>query len=221
LAARAQRTPVVGFLHYASQNKLTNLTEAARQGLKEVGYVEGQNVVSEYRWAEEQYDQLPELATNLVKRQVDVIVAGGNVAAQAAKKATTTIPVVFTSGADPVAGGLVASLSHPGGNLTGMSLLAAEMAARRLEVIRDLLPHARAVAMITNPAYPGSVSEMAEVEAAGRLLGIQMYKAAASSAADIDTAFATIGELGVDAFTVGADGFFITRRDQFAALATH
>jgi len=221
LAARAQLAgiPVVGFLHYASANKLTHLVDAVRQGLKEAGYIEGQNVVIEYRWAEGQYDRLPALADDLVRRRVDVITAGGSVAAQAAKKATTTIPVVFTSGADPIATGLVASLSRPGGNLTGMSLLAAETATKRFELIRDLLPRARAVAMITNPAFPGSDSEMAEVEAAGRLLGMPTHKAAASSPSDLDAAFATIGQLSVDAFIVGADGFFITRREQFAALA--
>ncbi len=148
-----------------------------------------------------------------------MIAAGGSVAAQAAKNATTTIPVVFTSGADPVATGLVASLSRPGGNVSGMSLLAAEMATKRLELIRDLLPRARAIAMITNPAYPGSHSEMAEVEAAGRSVGMQTHRVAASSPSDLDSAFTTISQLSADAFTVGADGFFITRREQFAALA--
>ena len=221
LATRAQRgdIPVVGFLHYASHNKLTHLADAFRRGLQEVGYIEGQNVVIEYRWAEGQYERLPELAADLVHRRVGVIAAGGSVAAQAAKNATTTIPVVFTSGADPVATGLVASLSRPGGNVSGMSLLAAEMAAKRLELIRDLLPRTRAVAMITNPAYPGSHSEMAEVEAAGRSIGMQTLKVIASIPSEIDSAFAAISHLSVDAFTVGADGFFITRCEQFATLA--
>src|SRR5947207_5518836 len=185
LAVCAQHggVPVVGFLHYASPNKLTHLADAFRRGLQETGYIAGQNVVIEYRWAEGQYDRLPALAADLVHRQVSVIAAGGSVAAQAAKNATTTIPVVFTSGADPVATGLVASLSRPGGNVSGMSLLAAEMATKRLELIRDLLPRARAIAMITNPAYPGSHSEMAEVEAAGRSVGMQTHRVAASSPA--------------------------------------
>src|SRR4029077_19719491 len=136
-------------------------------------------------------------------RRVGVITAGGSVAAQAAKNATTTIPVVFTSGADPVAIGLVASLSRPGGNITGMSLLAAEMATKRLELIRELLPRARAIAMITNPAFPGSHSEMAEVEAAGRSVGMRTHKVVASSPSDLDAAFATISQSSVDAFTVG------------------
>jgi putative ABC transport system substrate-binding protein len=223
LAVCAQHStmPVVGFLHYASPHTLTHLADAFRRGLQETGYIEGQNVAIEYRWAEGQYDRLPALAADLVHRGVGVITAGGSVAAQAAKNATTTIPVVFTSGADPIATGLVASLSRPGGNVSGMSLLATEMATKRLELIRDLLPRARAIAMITNPAYPGSRSEMAEVEAAGRSIGMQTHKVTASSPSDLDSAFATISQLSVDAFTVGADGFFITRREQFAALAAH
>jgi putative ABC transport system substrate-binding protein len=211
---------VVGFLHYASPNTLAHLAEAVRHGLTEAGYTEGKNVVIEYRWAEGQYERLPGLVADLVRRKVDVITAGGNVAAQAARGATTTIPVVFTSGADPIKSGLVTSLSRPGGNLTGVSLLAAEMATKRLELIRDLLPNARAVAMITNPTYPGSDSEVAEVHAAGRKIGMQTHKVPASNPREIDAAFTTIGQLRVDAFLVGADGFFITRRDQLAALAT-
>jgi putative tryptophan/tyrosine transport system substrate-binding protein len=220
VAARAQQPamPVVGFLSYGSPRTFEHLAESLRRGLKEAGYVEGHNVAIEYRWAEG-YDRLPALVEDLVRRQVAVIMAGGAVSAQAAKRATATIPVVFTSGADPVATGLVTSLSRPGGNLTGVSLLAAEMGSKRLELIRDLLPQAHAVAMIINPTFPGAESEMAEVEAAGRLIGMQTHKMTASNARDLDAAFATIGELRVDAFTVGADGFFITRRDQLAALA--
>jgi ABC-type uncharacterized transport system substrate-binding protein len=155
----------------------------------------------------------------MVRRQVTVIVAGGSVAALAAKNSTTTIPIVFTSGADPVESGLVASLSRPEGNLTGVSLLAVEMATKRLELIRDLLPHARTVAMIVNPDYSGAESEMADVEAAGRTIEIKAHKLTARNALEIDTAFETIGGLHVDAFMVGTDGFFITRRHQLAALA--
>src|SRR4051794_25673293 len=145
-ATRAQQMPVVGYLHYASSNNLAHLAKAVRDGLKDAGYVEGQNVAIEYRWSEGDYDRLPALAADLVSRQVNVIIAGGNVAAQAAKKATSTIPIVFTSGADPIKSGLVASLSRPGANLTGVSFIAAEIAVKRLELLRDLLPQARAVA---------------------------------------------------------------------------
>jgi putative tryptophan/tyrosine transport system substrate-binding protein len=223
LAARAQQPviPVVGFLHYASANTLAHLAEAVRSGLKEGGYVEQQNVLIEYRWAEGDYDRLPALAADLVRRQVAVIMAGGSVAAHAAKEATATVsvPVVFTSGADPVASGLVKSLSRPGANLTGVSLLAAEMAAKRLELIRDLLPNARTVAMMINPAFPGAESELAEVEAAGRTIGMQIHGAKATSPSDIDAALAAFGQLRVAAFIVGADGYFITRRHQLATLA--
>jgi ABC-type uncharacterized transport system substrate-binding protein len=220
LAARAQQPamPVVGFLSYASSNTFAHVAAAVRRGLKEAGYVDGQNVAIEDRWAEG-YDRLPALAADLVHGQVTVIIAGGNVAAQTAKKATATIPIVFTSGADPVASGLVGSLSRPGANLTGASLMAPEMAVKRLELTRDLLPHARVVAMIINPNYPGADSEMAEVEAAGRLIGMQTQRLTATSEPDLDAAFATISQRRVDAVMVGADGFLITRRDQIAALA--
>ena len=221
LVARAQQaaTPVVGFLHYASPDTFAHIAEAVRRGLKEAGYVEGQNVMIEYRWADGHYDRLPALAAELVHRQVTVITAGGNVAAQAAKAATAVIPIVFTSGADPVWSGLVQSLSRPGANLTGASLVAAELAVKRLEVIRELLPQARTVAMIVNPNYPGAESEMAEVEAAGRVIGPQSQKVIAGDVPALETAFATISQMRVDAVTVGTDGFFITRREQIAALA--
>src|SRR5215472_1392802 len=185
LAARAQQQtkPVVGFLHYASPDTLAHLAWAVREGLQEAGHVEGQNVAIEYRWAHGNYDRLAALAADLVRRQVTVIVAGGNVAALAVKKATATIPIVFTSGADPVESGLVASLSRPEANLTGVSLLAVEMATKRLELIRDLLPQASAVAMIVNPDYSGAESEMADVEAAGRTIGIKAHKLTARTAA--------------------------------------
>ena len=221
LAARAQQSaiPVVGFLHYASPDTFAHIAEAVRRGLKEAGYVEGQNVTIEYRWADGHYDRLPALAAELVHRQVTVITAGGNVAAQAAKAATAVIPIVFTSGADPVWSGLVASLSRPGANLTGASLVAAELAVKRLEVIRELLPHARVVALIVNPNYPGAESEMAEVEAAAPVIGLQIQKAKAGDVSALETAFATISQMRVDAFTVGTDGFFVNQREQIAALA--
>ena len=212
--------PIVGFLHYGSPDQLGHLAAAVRQGLKEAGYVEGQNVAIEYRWAEGHYDRLPALAADLVPRRVTVITTGGNSPAQLAKKATATIPIVFTSGADPARSGLVASLSRPGANLTGVSFIAAEIAVKRLELTHELMPHARAVAMIVNPNFAGVETEMAEVEAAGRGLGLQTKRLAASSASELDAAFAIIGQQRVDAVMVGTDGFFIDRRDQIAALAT-
>jgi ABC-type uncharacterized transport system substrate-binding protein len=222
LAVWAQQPamPVVGFLHYGSPDKLGHLATAVRQGLKEAGFVEGQNVAIEYRWAEGHYDRLPALAADLVGRKVTVIMAGGNFSAQVAKKATATIPIVFTSGADAVKSGLVASLSRPGGNLTGVSFIAAEIANKRLQLMRELLPRASSVAMIVNPNFSGAETEFAEVEAAGRITGFQIERLAASRPSDLDAAFATIGQERIDAVVVGTDGFFIDRRNQIAALAT-
>jgi ABC-type uncharacterized transport system substrate-binding protein len=219
--ARAQQPaiPVVGFLHYGSSAKLTELAAAVRQGLKETGYVDGQNVAILYRWAEGHYDRLPTLAAELVQRRVNVIFAGGNAAAQVVKKTTTTIAVVFTSGADPVKSGLVASLSRPGANLTGVNNFAQQMGAKRLELMRELLPQIRTVAMIINPKFTGAESEMREVETAGRSMGLKTLRFAASSNGEIDAAFAAIGQQRIDAAMVGTDGYLITRRDQFAALA--
>ncbi|MFZ0404038.1 MAG: ABC transporter substrate-binding protein, partial [Pseudolabrys sp.] len=173
----------------------------------------------EYRWAEGQYDRLPALAADLVHRKVTVITAGGNFAAQVAKKATATIPIVFTSGADPIKSGLIASLSRPGGNLTGVSFIAAEIAVKRLELTRELLPQASAVAMIVNPNFAGAETEFAEVESAGRNLGFRTTRLAASGARELDAAFATVDKQHIDVVMVGTDGFFIDRRNQIAALA--
>jgi putative ABC transport system substrate-binding protein len=155
-----------------------------------------------------------------VSRKVTVIVAGGNVAAQSSKKATSTIPVVFTSGADPVKSGLVASLGRPGGNLTGISMIAAEIAVKRLEILREIFPQARSVAMIVNTQFAGAETEMAEVQSAGRILGLQTRRLAATSTAELDAAFATFEKDRVDAVMVGTDGFFVDRRVQLATLAT-
>jgi ABC-type uncharacterized transport system substrate-binding protein len=221
LAARAQQPPmpVVGFLSQYSPDKFAHIAEAVRRGLKEVGYIEGQNVAIEYRWADGYYDRLPTLAADLVRHQVTVIIAGGNVTAQIAKRATGTIPIVFTSGADPVTSGLVGSLNRPGANLTGASLIAAEMSVKRLELIRDLLPHARSVTMISNPNYPEAEAEIAEVEAAGRLIGMQIQRVTASNERELDAAFAIIGQRRVDAVVVGVDGFFISQSERLATLA--
>jgi ABC-type uncharacterized transport system substrate-binding protein len=221
LIARAQQPakPVVGFLHYGSPGKLAELVAAVRQGLKETGYVEGENVAIVYRWAEGHYDRLPRLAAELAQRPVNVIFAGGNAAAQVAKKATRTIPVVFTSGADPVKSGLVASLSRPESNLTGVSNLAQLIGAKRLELMRELLPRIHTVAMIFNPKFARAEAEKLEVETAGQTMGLETAGFPASSNGEIDAAFATINQRHLDAVLVGTDGYLITRRDQFAALA--
>jgi len=217
--AQQQANPVVGFLYWGSPDKTAFIVAAVRQGLKEARYVEGQNVTILYRWANGDYDRMPALAADLVQRRVDVILAGGNFAAQVAKKATTTMAVVFTSGADPVRSGLVASLSRPGANLTGASIIAQEMGAKRLELMRRLLPQLRTVAMIINPKFAGAEAEMQEVQAAARSMGLQALRLAASNNGEIDSAFATIGRQRVDGVMVGTDGYLITRRDQFAELA--
>jgi ABC-type uncharacterized transport system substrate-binding protein len=221
-AARAQQPamPVVGFLHYASPETYSKVLDAFRQGLKEAGYVEGQNVKIEYRWAEGHYDRLPALAADLARLQVTVIAAGGTIAAKVVKRTTTTIPIVFTSGEDPVEAGLVDSISRPKANLTGVTSISPKTAAKRLELTRELLPHSRAVVMIVNPNYPGAEAQMAEMEAAGRVMGMQIWRVAAGNEPEIDAAFATVRERSVDAFVVGVDGFFITQRRQFVALAS-
>jgi len=220
--ARAQQLakPVVGFLHYASPDTLAHVVEAFRQGLKETGYIEGHNVTIEYRWADGHYDRLPALAIDLAHRHVTVIAACGTFTAQVAKRTTSTIPIVFTSGADPVASGLVRSMNRPEANLTGTSGVVAEIMAKRLELTRDLLPHARVVAMLINPDFPGADSQMAEVQAAGQHIGLQTERMVASSEHDLGTAFAAIRGR-VDAVVVGADGFFLSRRDLIVTLAAH
>ena len=189
--AQQQALPVIGFLHYGSPDKLANLAEAVRRGLQETGYVDRQNVTILYRWAEGHYDLLPTLAAELVHRRVNVIVAGGNAAAHAAKNATAAIPVVFTSGADPVYSGLVTSLSRPEGNLTGSSIIAQAMGAKRLELIHELLPLICTVGMIINPKFVGAESEYEEVEAAGRAMKLQILRFTASNNDEVDTAFGT------------------------------
>jgi putative ABC transport system substrate-binding protein len=211
--------PVVGFLHYASPESFAHIASAFRDGLRESSYVEGQNILVEYRWANGQYDHLPTLAADLVHRQVSAIAAGGNVAAQVAKAATATIPVVFTSGADPVTLGLVASLNRPGGNVTGVTVIAAELAAKRLELLRGLVPYARVTAMLINPNYLGAELELNAVETAARTLGLQVQKVTASNERDLDAAFVTITTPRVDVLIVGTDGYFIHRREQITALA--
>jgi putative ABC transport system substrate-binding protein len=223
LAARAQQpgVPVVGFLHYASPESFAQGEEAFRQGLREAGYFEGQNIVVEPRWADGQYDLLPALAADLVHRQVSAIAAGGNVAAHVAKAATTTIPVVFTTGGDPVRDGLVASLNRPGGNVTGVTVIAAELAAKRLELLRRLVPSARIMAVLINPNYPGAELESDAVGSAARTMGLQVQKVTAGNDRDLDAAFVGMATARADALIVGTDGYYIHRRERITALARH
>jgi putative ABC transport system substrate-binding protein len=221
LAARAQQPPmpVIGFLNPTSPGAIADRLRGFHQGLKETGYVEGANVAIEYRWAEGQVDRLPELATELVRRQVAVIAAFAS-AALAAKAATTTIPIVFIVPEDPVRLGLVASLARPGDNLTGFNIFSGELAAKRLELLRDLVPTATRVAVLVNPADPMTTeSTLRDVEAAARAIGFQIQILNASTSGEIDAAFATFVLARPDALFVGNDPFFTSRRVQLANLA--
>jgi putative ABC transport system substrate-binding protein len=222
-AAQAQQPamPVVGWLGTTSPEPTATVLVAFRRGLNESGYVEGQNVAIEYRWAEGQYDRLPAMAADLVRHQVAVISGAGSTAsALAAKAATQTIPIVFVVGSDPVTAGLVASLNRPGGNLTGASILNVDVTPKRLELLHELVPTATIVALLVNPANPYSVPEALEAQAAAHALRLQLHVLNASNKNEIDTAFATLHQQRVDAFLVGADPlFFLSLRDQLVALA--
>ena len=224
-AARAQRPamPVIGFLSLAAAVAWPDLLAAFRQGLAEAGFVEGQNVAIEYRWAENDRDRLPAMAVDLVGRQVAVIVAtGGPSAIRAAMQATRTIPIVFTSGADPVAQGFVASLSRPGGNVTGATLFTGELIRKRLQLLLELVPKAATVAFLLNPNNPNGEPSTRDAQAVVRLLGLQAQVATARTERDLDEVFQTLVEQRVDALVVVTDPFFESRRDQLVALAaTH
>jgi putative ABC transport system substrate-binding protein len=225
LAARAQQPamPVVGFLDRRSPVALADRLRAFRQGLKDTGYVEGDNVAIEYRWAENELDRLPVLAAELARRPVAVIVAsGGMPVVFTAKAATTTIPIVFLAAQDPVSLGLVASLARPGGNLTGINFFNIELAAKRLELLRELVPAGTRVAVLVNPANVANTeSTLRELEPAARARGQQIEVFNASSGREIDAAFATLVRGRPDALFVGGDGFFDSRRVHLVQLATH
>jgi putative ABC transport system substrate-binding protein len=220
--ARAQQKamPVIGFLSARPAGVSAPLVAAFRQGLSEAGYTEGQNVAIEYRWADGRYDRLPALAADLVGRKVDVIVAsGGPPSARAAQIATATIPITFVVGTDPVELGLVASLARPGGNLTGVSMQMTELNAKRLELLSELVPQARVIALLVNPNYPGAEGIMREVQEAARATGVQILILKARTEGEIDAAFTTLVQRHVDALVVGNDSFFDSRIEQFVALA--
>jgi len=220
LAARAQQPamPVIGFLNASSPEAFADRLRAFRHGLKEAGFVEGENVAIEYRWAEGQYDRLPALAAELVRRQVAVIAAtGGSPVALAAKAATATIPIVFTVPEDPVRLGLVASLARPGGNATGINFFSGELAAKRLGLLRELVPAAARVALLIDPATMDSILE--DAKTAARSMGLQIQVVHASTSRDIEAAFASFGRERPDALLVGGGAFLFSRRIQLALLA--
>jgi putative ABC transport system substrate-binding protein len=217
VVARAQQAavPVIGYLSTSSADR--NSTPAFLQSLKENGFVEGRNVAIEYRWAEGQPDRLPAFAADLVRRRVAVIVAAGVEAALVAKAATTTVPIVFATGTDPVALGLVASLNRPGGNLTGFSGSLDELASKRLQLLRELTPNAALFGILTDPSFPSTPSIIAELQAAGR--NVQFIVVSASTDSDLETAFATFSQRRVGALMVGPSVFYNRRREQLASLA--
>jgi ABC-type uncharacterized transport system substrate-binding protein len=224
LAARAQQSPVptIGFLGSTSAGAYAPFVAGFAHGLSDAGYVEGRNVAIVYRWAEGRYDRLPVLAGDLVARNVSVIVAtGGLPSSLAAKKATATIPIVFTLGSDPVKFGVVDSLSRPSGNVTGVTLFAYLLDAKRVELAHELVPKAAAIALLVNPSSPQAEKQAAETEAAARAIGQRLVVLNASSDNDLEPAFATLERQKVGALLVSADPFFLSKRDQIARMAAH
>jgi putative ABC transport system substrate-binding protein len=219
LRAQQKAMPVIGYLSSGSTGTGAIYLAAFRQGLNEAGYVEGQNVAFEYRWADGRYDQLPALAVDLVGRKVDVIMAsGGDVSAFAAKSATSTIPILFIS-SDAVERGLVASLARPGGNLTGVSIFLVELVSKRLELLSELVPEARVIALVVNPNTPSAERQTRAVQEAAHAKGVQLHILKAVTESEIDAVFAGLIQLHAGALVVGADPFYNSRREQLLALA--
>jgi putative ABC transport system substrate-binding protein len=221
LAVRAQQPamPVIGFLHSGSPNANADMVTAFRQGLNETGYVEGRNVAIEYRWAQDQYDQLPGLAADLVRSQVAVISAGALPAAIAAKAATATIPIVFFIGGDPVTVGLVASLSRPVGNLTGVTVFSGTLLPKRLQLLRELVPTAALIAVLVNPNNPNAETRSRDAQEAARAIGQQIQIVNASRERDFEPAFATVVQQRAAALLVGDDPLFVSHRNPLVTLA--
>jgi putative ABC transport system substrate-binding protein len=222
LAVYAQQRPmpVIGFLNVASPGPLRQQIAAFREGLKESGYVEGQNVAVEYRWAEGQYERLPELAADLVRQQVSVIVVGGGAQAElAVKAATTTIPIVFSAGGDPVRSGLVASLNQPSGNITGVYHFATGLEAKRLGLLHEMLPKATPIAVLINPNYADAENQLRDVQEAAARLGVQLVVVRANAESDFNAAFSTVVQQRSGALLVCASPFFNNRREQLVVLA--
>jgi putative tryptophan/tyrosine transport system substrate-binding protein len=222
VTGRAQQPalPVIGFLNSESPNLYAHLVRAFREGLSESGYFEGRNVAIEYRWAEGRYDQLPALVADLIRRQVTVIAANSPAAVLAAKAATAAIPIVFSTGYDPVAAGLVASLARPGGNLTGVTSLTAEVGPKRVELLHEVVPTATSIALLVNPAA-GAVHETIskDLQAAARKFGLQSHVLHASAAQGLDSVFAIVAQLRPGGLVIGSDPFFNSQSKQLAALA--
>jgi putative ABC transport system substrate-binding protein len=221
LKARAQQSamPVIGFLNGASPDGYAQAVAAFRQGLKEAGYVDGQNVTIEYRWADGQYDKLPALAADLVRRQVSVIAATSTPANLVAKASTSTIPIVFTAGGDPVQLGLVTSLNRPGGNLTGVNTLNFELAPKRVELVHELLPTATVIGFLVSPEIPGLETQTMASRAAAAMFGLQLNVLHASTEAELDDAFTTFLQMRASALIIAGDVFFNSRAELLAALA--
>jgi putative ABC transport system substrate-binding protein len=218
VAARAQM-PVIGFLNAASLDEYRPMMDAFHQGLQETGYVDGQNATIEYRWAEDHYDRLPALAADLVQQKVTVIAATTTPAALAAKAATSTVPIVFTTGGDPIQLGLIASLSRPGGNVTGSTQLSVEVGPKRLELARELFPGATTVALLVNPANPLAATVSKDLQAVADTLGLRLHVLHASTETDFEAAFATAAQLRVALVIGSADPLFGSHAAQLGALA--
>jgi putative tryptophan/tyrosine transport system substrate-binding protein len=220
--SRAQQKPmpVIGYLGNTSAGTAAPFAAALREGLSETGYVEGQNVTIEYRWAEGRYDRLPALAADFVARKVDVIVASAGTGIAAAKGATSTIPVVFFGGGDLVAAGLVASLARPGGNLTGFSIFGRELNPKRLDLVSEVVPQAGVIALLVNPNGPSAELTMRDLQEAASAKGLQLIILKATTESEIDAAFVSLVELQAGSLVVGSDPFFNSRREQLVALAS-
>jgi putative ABC transport system substrate-binding protein len=219
LRAQQKAMPVIGYLESGSPGPFAPFVAAFRQGLGETGYVAGQNLAIEFRWAEGHYDRLPAFAADLAGRGVDVILTGGSPAAHAAKNATSTIPIVFIGINDPVKEGLVASLARPGGNLTGFAILTADLTAKRLELLSELVPQARVIALLVNPNAPTTERAIQDVQEAARAKGLQLDIVKASTESEVDGAFATLVQRRAGALVVAGDSLFFSRRDKLVALA--
>ena len=221
LRARAQQAamPTVGFLSSLSEGASTPLISAWRRGLSETGYLEGKTVAVEYRFADGQYDRVPAFAAEFVRRGLSLVLAAGPPAALAAKIATTTIPIVFIVGLDPVAAGLVTSLNHPGGNATGMALITGPLGQKRLEILRELAPKMRLVPMLVNAASPDALPELRDVQSAAQAMGLELQVVSARTPEEIDSAFAAFAQQHPDALLIGSDPFLMIRREQVVAAA--